>query len=468
MSDKILKKILVVIFENFPNGVRADFITDNQIRRAYKLKYNGEEIPAMFDLITFIKKQAYFSDDKYYFVDLQKRNRVMRLVDATLNAGNIIVYYDEFFKRHRDMLQDLRITTPALLSSVLRATEGRFACSEKYIAINKFVKLSDVIEYLVRALPSGESFSARQLKEELPYVPEDEIIHVLNRPRKYLKTTNGKYLSAEQVSVDQTEVVEVQNLLLTDLKKNGHAIFNLQDFQNTLELNPELSDTTISNFLFEHFLSADFSRHGNILTARGSAVSGIKLLKKFCAAHDELTINELFDRAKKINVIQHTATIEAANESMIRVSKNLFVKESFIKFDVSAIDDALSSFVQGKIIALQDVKSFSKFAPVEDVRGFEWEWNLYLLESFLCKKSKRFQFHTSSPNNLAKGAICPREKIFLDYVDLMSAVVVQEKIPLTSTSVNDFLITKNFRTRRVDRVTSSIIERAHVLLSRRL
>lgn len=468
MADKILKKILVVLFENFPNGIRADFIAENQLRQAYKLKYGGEEIPASFDLMRFIKKRAFFSDGKYYFIGTHERSNVMRLIDTALNAGNMLIYYDEFFKQHSEELQELKITNASVLASILRSGDGRFFCSDKYIAVNKFVKLVDVIEYIVNSFLEVESFSIEQIKAKLPYVPETEILYFLKRSRKYLKTTDGKYLSTNQVLIDHAEIIELHNLMLTDLRTNGHAIFNIQDFSNTLELNPELSESTVGNFLFEKFLSKDFARHGNILTARGTMASGIKLLKKFCAAHNELTINELFDRAKKLNIIQYTAVIDAANNSMLRVSKTLFVKEKFIKFNISAIDDALSPFVQGKIIALRDVTSFSTFAPVEDIRGFEWEWNLYLLESFLRKKSKRFQFHTSSPNNFANGAICPREKLFQNYVDLMSAVVVQERIPLNSTSVNDFLIAKNFRTRRVERVTSSVIERAHVLLRRSL
>lgn len=468
MSDKMLKKILVVISENFSNGIRADFITDNQIRQAYKLKYNGDEIPNTFDLLGFIEQRAFFCDDKYYFVGTRERSKLIRLMDSALTAGNLIIYYEEFFYQHRESIQELKITTASLLAAILQASDGRFFCTTKYLTVNKFVKLSDVVEYIFRALPTGESFSVEQVKEKLPYVPDTEILNILNRSRKYLKTLNGKYLLAEQLPIDRTELTEVRNFLLTDLRTNGHAIFNLQDFANTLELNPELSEVTIGNFLFERFLSGDFSRHGNILTSKGTAVSGTRLLKKFCAAHDELTINELFDRAKKLNLFQHTLILEAANESMIRVSKNLFVKEALLKFNVPAIDEALSPFVQGKIIALSDITSFSTFAPVEDFRGFEWEWNLYLLESFLRKKSNRFNYHTSSTSNFARGAICPREKIFQSYVDLMSAVVVQEKVPLNTTSINDFLIAKNFRTKRVSRVTSSIIERAHVLMSRSL
>lgn len=463
MSDKILKKILVVISENFSNGVRADFITETQIRRAYKVRYGDEEIPAAFSVMSFIKKVAFYCGGKYYFVSALNRWRVFRLVDMTLNAGNVIVYYDEFFSRYRKKLYDWHIKTPAVLGALLRTNDSGFYFSDKYFSVGKYVRPGDVIEYIVRSLPSSESFSVEQIHEKLSYVPPEEIERTLCNSRKYLKTINGKYLLAEQVALDPIELSEVRELLLIDLQTNGHAIFNLQDFPSTLALNPEISEATMRNLLFDRFLSKDFSRHGNILTARGTTVSRTNLLKRFCALRDELTINELFDRAKKLGVNRQSTILDATSETMTRVSKTLFVKTSHLHFDVAGIDEALNQIVHGKIISLSDVTGFETFAPVKDDRGFEWEWNLYLLESFLRRVSRRYKIHFSATNPM-NGAICPREKIFLNYVDLISAVVLQENVPLNATSVNNFLLTKNFRARRVDDLSTSIIERAQVMM----
>ena len=466
MSDKMLKKILVVISENFSNGIRADFITEMQIRRAYKLRYHNEEIPAAFSVTAFLKKAAFYYGGKYYVISALNKGRVFRLVDATLNAGNVIVYYDEFFSRYRGKLNDWNIKTSAVLGALLRASYNGFYFSDKYFSVGKYVRLGDVVEYVVRSLPSYISFTVEQIHEKLPYVPHDEIERALSHPRKYLKTVAGRYFLTEQVSFDVAEIETVRLVLLHDLKTDGHAIFNIQDFPNTLALNPELSEATIRGVLFDRFLSKDFSKHRNVLTARGTLVGGTNLLKRFCALRDELTINELFDRAKKLGVNRHTTILDAVGETMTRVSKTIFVKTEYIKFSVEEIDAALSSFVQGKIIALRDVTNFSTFAPVKDLRGYEWEWNLYLLESFLRKGSQRYIFHTSATAtaSLVNGAICPREKIFLNYVDLMSAVVLQEKVPLNATSVDDFLVAKNFRVRRVGCLSTSIIERAQVMM----
>ena len=463
MSDKILKKILVVISENFSNGVRADFITETQIRRAYKLRYGDEEIPAAFSIMSFIKKTAFYCGGKYYFVSALNKGRIFRLADMTLNAGNLIVYYDEFFSRYRGKFHDWHIKTPAVLGALLKTNDSGFYFADKYFSVGKYVRPGDVIEYVVRSLPSNIPFSVEQIHERLPYVPPEEIERVLRNTRKYLKTINGKYLLTEQVTFDPVELSSIRNVLLNDLQMNGHAIFNIQDFSSTLSLNPELSEATMRNVLFDRFLSKDFSRHGNVLTARGTTVSNMNLLKRFCALQDEIAINELLDRAKKLGINRQTTVFDAANETMTRVSKTVFVKTKHLKFNVSEVDEALNQITRGKIISLSDVTNFLTFAPVKDARGFEWEWNIYLLESFLRRCSRRYKIHVSATNPM-NGAICPREKIFLNYVDLMSEVVLQEHVPLDTTAVHEFLLAKNFRARWGYDLSSSIIERAQVMM----
>ena len=47
----------------------------------------------------------------------------------------------------------------------------------------------------------------------------------------------------------------------------------------------------------------------------------------------------------------------------------------------------------------------------------------------------------------------------------MSAVVVQEKVPLNTNSIDAFLSEKNFRAKRLGGLATSIIERAQVLMA---
>ena len=146
---------------------------------------------------------------------------------------------------------------------------------------------------------------------------------------------------------------------------------------------------------------------------------------------------------------------------MIRAEKNLFVKDALINFDIAAVDEALTSFVRGKIIPLRAVTSFTGFPSVEGC-----SWNLFLLESFLRKFSRRYVYASHAVNNSNLGAIHPKSLKFENYLDVQAAAVVQEKIPLEKSAVENFLIGQGFRARRIKNVTEQIIVRAQEILSR--
>ena len=156
--------------------------------------------------------------------------------------------------------------------------------------------------------------------------------------------------------------------------------------------------------------------------------------------------------------IVQKAALDNAHETMIRAEKNLFVKNKLIRFDVDGIDESLTPFVQGKINPLRAVTSFTGFPPVE---GFLW--NLFLLESFLRKFSRRYSYVAPAANSANIGAICPKSMRFNDYIDVQTAVVVQEHITLEQSVVENFLIEQGYRKMRVSGVTDKIIEKARSL-----
>lgn len=147
---------------------------------------------------------------------------------------------------------------------------------------------------------------------------------------------------------------------------------------------------------------------------------------------------------------------------MTRVDKNLFVKDELIDFDITGIDAALNSFVQGKIISLRDVTSFTGFPTVKG-----YSWNLFLLESFLRKFSRRYVYASPAANSANLGAIFPKSMNFEGYLDVQAAVVVQENIPLEKSLVEEFLIGHGFRAKRIDKVTARIIIRAQEFIDER-
>ena len=202
-------------------------------------------------------------------------------------------------------------------------------------------------------------------------------------------------------------------------------------------------------------------RKGDV--AKRNTSDSTQSLREFISEYKELSVEKLFAFAESLGFSKKYATVSlsVAHEMMIRVEKDLFVEDSLISFDVAGVDEALTSFVQGKIIPLRGVTSFTGFPPVAG-----YSWNLFLLESFLRRFSQKYSFDTSAANNANIGAIYPKSMKFEDYLDVQARAVLQEKIPLEKSAVESFLINQGFRAKRLEKTTVRIISHAQEILNK--
>ena len=171
-----------------------------------------------------------------------------------------------------------------------------------------------------------------------------------------------------------------------------------------------------------------------------------------------LTKQDEIDLATLLSAGDMITVLSGALKIMVRVSEKIFVKASRIKFDTDEIDAALTSFVQEKIIPLRAVTSFSGFPPVEG-----YSWNLFMLESFLRRYSRRYRFMTKCVGNTNIGAIYPRSMKFKDYFDVQLAAIVKANIPLEKIAVKNFLSEQGYNSARFDDICEEIISRALIL-----
>ena len=376
----------------------------------------------------------------------------------------MIVFYESLYQRHRETFNALKIFSPELVAAILKAAEENFFTDkffgEKFFAVSRYVTLKGVIELLLK---DGKSLSFDDFQKILPYVPADEIRKTLRDAKAFMPTTAGKFSLPKALQVDEREIESARKKFFAEIKSNGYAVLNAKLFPESFAANPELSEKNFCKVLFNKFFIDDFYRQGNILTTNGQFLFVKDLLVDFCARHDELTVKEVIARGREFDNVPSNYGLTAAFVTMTRVSKDLFVKDEHVHFDVDGTDAALNNFVQDKaVIALRDVTSFATFPPVEN-----FIWNLYLLESFLRKFSRQFRFYTSATNNSLVGAICPRKKFFLDYLAVQSEAVAQADIPLDTKSVDDFLIDKGYRMKRIKKVTEEIIAWARLFREKR-
>lgn len=461
MQDTV-KRIIEIITANFSNGIRDDFIDTNKVLRIYSANYANENISR--DLIAKVIYENGIGDSgRFYFVSDSDSKNILRLIDEIL-GDYPIAYYSAVHKKHANFFSSLHIFSFDVLKKFLQEIDNENFYFDEFCSACRSTRLDYEVAKIFMA--TKNFLSLDDLQERLPYVPSEKISAVLSNTKKYLPASNGKYFHVSKIQFDSDEIQAAKRQIISIIDINGYATSEDYNLSSNLALNPELNEKDLRNVIYERFFAADFTRRGKRFFKKGdrvkarSSTGAVNRLREFIAEQEELSDEKLFAFAQSLGIAQHVA-LYVTHEKMVRVEKNLFVKDSLINFDVTGVDEALTSFVQGKIISLRSVTSFTGFPFVE-----VYSWNLFLLESFLRKYSKKYVYGFPASNSASIGAIYPKSMKFEDYLDVQAAVIIQENIPLEESAVEDFLIGKGFRIKRIDKVTKRVIERVQEILHR--
>lgn len=450
--QNVTKKLIDIIKENFPNGVRDDYIDTNRILRIYSAKGADENIS--LDRITdTIHANGIEYGGRFYFISENDAEYLLLSLSEILEQYNI-AYYAALHKKHAEFFARFHIFSPEVLKKILQTNDTRYFYAEDFCAVNRTTRLDYEVARIFTA--ADKSLSLDDLQDALPYVPSEKIAALLSNTQKYFPTTDGKYIPAAKIQFDFDEIIAAKRQIALCLDAKGYADPDDYNLSANLALNPEVAEKDMLRFICEKYFVGNFTRRGNRFLNKSTSTREAfrDELLEFLVTRDEITLKRLKDFAK--NRCTMSTALQFALKFLVRVSENLFVKDQLIKFDVAGIDEALTPFVQGKIIPLRGVTSFTGFPPIEG-----YSWNLFMLESFLRKYSNKYSFDTTEANNFNVGAIYPKAMNFKTYLDVQVAAIVQENIPLTQAAVEDFLLKQGYRRRsRSDKITAKIIAKA--------
>lgn len=461
MQD-IVKNVVDIMRSNFPNGVRDDFIDTSKVSRIYSVNNNGEHISRNY-IVEIIRANGIEDGGRFYFISDENAESIRHFLDEILSA-NSIAYYTKIHEKHSDFFVATHVFSPDVLKKILQTAVGGHFYFSEFCSAKRAVRLDYLIAQIFTAAKT--SLSIDDLQEKLPYVPSEKILEVLSDAKKYLPTSAGKFIPFSKIQFDTDEIDAAKKQISLYIDKVGYAIPEDYSLSSNFALNPEVAEKDMRNIIYEKFFFEDFTKRGKRLFRKNrvdkrTKTGSVNYLLKFIKEKNELSVKALFAFAQSLGIPQ-SATLYYTHEQMVRVDKDLFVKDALITFDVDGVDKALRPFVKRKIIPLRGVTSFIDFPPVKD-----YSWNLFLLESFLRKYSRKYVYDAPAPNSVNAGAIYPKSMEFADYLDVQATVILQEKVPLKKSAIEDFLVDKGFRARCIDKVTERIIARVQELIDER-
>ena len=283
-DQTLAQEIFELVVEKFPNGFRADYITEHKIRDLFKEKYDNALAPdcKIFDLLM---PKAIESDERFYFFTEQTRRRLHRFVEKIFDGGIELIFYASLFEWHRDVLMSLNIWSVDVLKKLIRKFRQKYFCEEEYFSKSNCADPAKLIENILH----GNELTATEIEKRLPYIMPRAVREILVSDVQILATKTGRYFLATDISFDEREILEARDDLRGRVRLNGYAILEPELLWNNIEDNPEIVEDDLLTAIYANFWSEDFSKNGRILTPKGKTLGTSTLIQAFCAERDYVT-----------------------------------------------------------------------------------------------------------------------------------------------------------------------------------
>lgn len=460
VSDETKIIIAAILEEHFTNGIRPNSIIDiNKLKRYYHEATNGEIISEDIDIPSLLNVIGIRHDEKVFSIPASGKKGLVHLLDRLISKENRLFFYDEFFDIHADFFQEMHIFSSELLKTLLPNILPSFFYLRSFFSIEGNITVESEV---LRCYETAVCLSYDQVKAKLLYVPLDKIKQVLAQYSDFIWVAAEVYTHVSKVEIAGNDRHIAEDKVKDEIAERGYASLASLDVLASLELNPDLSETAVKNGLYQICFAGRYEKRGNIIAPKGKIINSVSVFRDYCLTHDHLMVYELLEFEKEINGSVHSQSLSVAYDTMVRVDKDTFVRDSEVSFDIEATDNALALFIHTGVIPLQAVTSFTSFPYING-----YPWNLYLLESYCKRFSKHFMYQCLSVNSRNVGAIFRRSAGFTDYIDVLAAAVAATNIQLNEKVVGDFLFENRYVAQRTGSI-SKVTSKARILRERKV
>lgn len=449
------ERIETVLRDRFASGFRIHSEIDfqrftNYFRDTYKCDIPFED----FTFYNIVEAIGIRHSGKIFIPSSQDKSRLSDLIAKAFETGANTIFYEPFFELHNAQLAELRIYSANMLKDYLVGIKNDLYFETDFCSLEHS---ETPLDEIVRCFHGEEKIlSWETIAAKHPYIPASKIRSLLYNSYCFIPISKtGNYIHSAYIDITDDDRHKAMDFIEERLRNADYISVQEYDVSELLERNQDLSETTIRRHLFRHCCDVSFKRTGDIIYKIGNKIDAIDILKTLFANRNEITFKEIEIESQKLLGRKNQTFLRVANNMMVRVSRELFVSDKAVSFNVSQIDSLLERICTGEYISLQDVKSFSCF-PYPG-----YAWNSYLLASYLRRFSVMFRFDTLSDVSTC-GAIVRRDAIFTNYNQILVDVLAKSNINLVDIDSIDFLFVKGYITKSVLSNVADLIEAARV------
>jgi hypothetical protein len=456
------ENVMHILLTCFSNGFRLNSPIETARFRSFASKASNG-VPAMSDeeLTEAIITSGTVFDGKVYAVPASAKIRIKESAEEYFSGGARAIFFAEYYAKNEGLMFASNVVSADVLIGVLRNLFPELSFTQTYFGFTS-TSISSVLEdEILRVWNRDVLLTYDRLAALLPYIPLSRIKYALGQHGDFIWNSAETFSHVSRIEITDYERETVQAAAVRECNARGYVSVVDLPFGEIGERNYELSVTAVHNAVYRICLSDNFDKRGKIITRKGNVFDALTIMKEYCRTVDRCSLDDLLEYEKELTGESHRwVPMEAGNAVLIRVDKEHYVADRYVHFIPDMIDDAIDRVVTGDYLPL---KSFTTFVAFPDCGH---TWNLFLLESYCRRFSRRFRFDAPSVNSRNAGAVI-RRSCDMDYTQVMTDAVANAGVLLTEANVGRFLYDSGYTGKSTTAQAPKIIEKAKAYRERR-
>lgn len=449
----------MLLVKKFPYGIRTDSAIDIMKLRGFAETFEVE----VSEDDELLKSQIVAGGDafegKYYFIEDDTLTEMKSRVQVIFDTGVCVIYYDKLYDCDFSWFDEHYISSPDHMRELLKSHMDDVFCSRNFIHVGfeRINELEAVEGELKRVWGNFVTHTYDEIYGLLPYIPDDKVRFYLSRSNSFVWSAFETFAWLDKVVISDAEKDEIWKYVDSMCEAAGFASISEVPLDNIAEENYEISINAIYDAIYRLVLIDHFQINGKILTRKDRETNALTLTKAYCVGKDECLLSDLNDYVVSITgTIGRQTAFRAAYDQMVRITKEKFVRDEAVKFDVDAIDALLDGIIKGDFVSIKSIATFIMFPSCGHT------WNHYVLESFCYRFSKKYRLAFINFNDKNAGIIV-KKVCTLSYMDMLASAVAYTGIDLSVENVGRYLCDNGYTAKSKMTILCEVTEKAQEL-----
>lgn len=463
INPEIIEKITNILLAHFSNGYRLNSTIELARFRSFAaVSFSEEIVLSEEELKRCISACGSIYEGKVYVVSKETKEQIKELAGEYFSDGAQIIFFAEFYSKNESWFFEANIVSENMIIDILREQFPKLSFTQTYFGYTGVSIFDALAGEILRVWGEDVLLTYGQLSERLRYIPLERIKYALSKHVDFIWNSAETFSHVSRIEITDKERQLIREATMQECNSGGYISITSLPYNEIEERNYELSITAVHNAVYRICLSDEFDKKGKIVAPKGVVFDALTIMKNYCQTIDRCSLDDLLTYEKELTGEVHRwIPMEAGNAVLVRIDKNTYIADKYVHFNADIIDEAIALFVKGDYLPLKSFTTFGAFPACGQT------WNLFLLESYCRRFSRKFRFDTPSVNSRNAGAVI-RKTCDMGYTEIMTHAVAHADVSLKDTIVGKFLYENGYTGRSTTAKINEIIDKAKAIRERRV